>query len=59
MNMEAALEDRIEALKSIIEHLQGNGQSRREYYQEKCDIYRHILADLSNKNQQAERKPPH
>jgi hypothetical protein len=45
MNLEAAITERIEALESIIDHLRDNGQSRLEYYQEKCDIYRHILAD--------------
>lgn len=51
MNMAAVLAERIEALESIIEHLKGNGQNRREYYQEKCAIYRHILEDLDRDRQ--------
>ena len=48
MNLKAALTERIEALESIIEHLHDNCQNRREYYQEKCDIYRGLLGDLVN-----------
>ena len=58
MNMAAVLAERIEALESIIEHLQGNGQSRREYYQEKCEIYRYILNDLVKERQQPGKNPP-
>jgi hypothetical protein len=47
MDMESALTERIVALESIIEHLPENGRTQREYYLEKCEIYRHILADLS------------
>lgn len=53
MNMDAALTARIEGLKSIVEHLPDTALKRREHYQEKCDIYRRIRADLAG-----ERRPP-
>jgi hypothetical protein len=46
MDMKAALQERIAALESIVEHLSNNGGTQREYYLEKCEIYRHILNDL-------------
>jgi hypothetical protein len=46
MDMKAALQDRIAALESIVEHLANDGGTQREYYLEKCEIYRHILTDL-------------
>ncbi len=59
MNLEAVLAERIEALESIIEQLQGNGRTRREYYQERCAIYRHILADLVKERRSTERDKLH
>ncbi len=53
MNMELVVKERIEALESIIEHLQENGQRRRRYYQEKCESYRRVLSDLSRKTGQS------
>ena len=45
MDITLALAGKIEALESIIAHLPNNCQNRREYYQEKCDSYRHISGD--------------
>ena len=59
MNMEAVLAERIEALESIIAHLQGNGQSRREHYQEKCAIYRHLRDNLVKDRQPSGENPSH
>ena len=59
MNMEVVLAERIEALESIIEHLQGNGQSRREHYQEKCAIYRHLRDNLVKDRQHPDENPSH
>ena len=50
MDMKAALKERIVALESIVEHLSNAGGKQREYYLEKCEIYRHILTDLDNNN---------
>ena len=48
MDMKAALKERIAALENIVKNLSKAGGTRREYYLEKCESYRHILTALDN-----------
>jgi hypothetical protein len=59
MDMKAALQERIAALESIVEHLSNDGGTQREHYLEKCEIYRHILTDLDNNGHSGIRKSSH
>ena len=55
MNMEAVLKERIMALESILANLECKNRSRYERYQEKCDSYRRILADIVREEQHDEK----
>ena len=59
MNMEMIVRERITALESILEHLRGVAGNRREHYQEKCDIYRKVLADLAKEQLRTEKQTQH
>lgn len=59
MNMELVVTKRITALESIMEHLRGAAGNRREHYQEKCDIYRKVLADLAQERLRSEEQTHH
>ncbi len=49
MDMQVILTERIQVFESIIKNLCDAGESRHRYYQEKCEVYRRVLADLDGK----------
>jgi hypothetical protein len=59
MNMELVVTKRIAALESIMENLRGAAGNRGEHYQEKCDIYRKVLADLARERLLSEDQTHH
>ncbi len=59
MDMEVILAQRIAVLEGIIAQLHDSGQNRLEYYQEKCDSYRHILAALAKKQKRSKEETRH
>jgi hypothetical protein len=59
MNMKLVLTERIQAFEGILEHLQENSPDRRRHYQEKCELYRRVLSDLTTKAALAEENRSH